>query len=107
MAIHSLDYTAVRSTKVLMRFINYDKYQKWSPRQTIVLAVIEAAVAGLFLGSALIEATSGHSAWTWSWPLVMGFASGVGSLQATLIALHNCPLSGKAPQRETASHFTH
>jgi len=99
-------YTAVRSAKVPMRLINYNKYQKWSPRQTIVLAVIEAAVAGLFLGSALIEVASGHNAWTWSWPIVMAFASGVGSLQATLIALHNCPPSRKTTQGETVSHCT-
>ncbi|MBI3644441.1 MAG: hypothetical protein HY233_00510 [Acidobacteriales bacterium] len=85
-----------------MKLIDYDKYtKKWSPRSTIVLAVVEAVVAGFFLGAALIEAVRGHDVWVWIWPLVMGFASGVGALQATLVALHTCPPSAKTRQSET------
>ena len=34
-----------------MKLIDYDKYtRKWSPRSTVVLAVVESIVTGLFLG---------------------------------------------------------
>ncbi len=83
-----------------MKLINYDKYQKkWTPRGTIVLLVVEAAATGLFLGSALIEVTHRQELWTWILSLALGFSSGVATLQATLVALHNCPPSkaGKQP----------
>jgi len=89
-----------------MRLIDYEKYtKKRSPRSTIVLAVVEAVVAGFFLGSALIEAVRAHDVWAWIWPLAMAFASGVGALQATLVALHNCP-SVKMREGETVQHLT-
>ena len=77
-----------------MQIVNYEKYQrKWTPRSTIILAVVESLITGFFLGSSLIEAVAGHNVWRWVSPLTFGFASGVGALQATLIALHNCPTS--------------
>ena len=86
-----------------MKLINYDKYtKKWSPRSTVGLAVFEALITGFFLGATLFQSLRGHDVWTWVWPLVMAFASGVGALQATLVALHNCPPAAKA-HRETAT----
>jgi hypothetical protein len=74
-----------------MKLIDYDKYsRKWSPRSTVVLAVVESIVTGFFLGVTLFESLRGREVWTWVSPLVMTFASGVGALLATLIALHNC-----------------
>ncbi len=73
-----------------MKLIDYEKYKtKWSPRSTILLAVFEALVTGLFLGVSFMEAIRGRNFWIWAFPLVLGFSSGVGTLQATLIALHN------------------
>jgi len=86
-----------------MKLIDYDKYKsKWSPRATIALAVVDALATGLFLGLSLIEAVRGSDFWTWIFPLTMGFASGVGALHATLVALHNCPPSPKTRQSDTA-----
>lgn len=90
-----------------MKLIDYDKYtKKWSPRTTICLLVVEAVSAGFFLGSALIEAVRGQDVWLWLLPLGMAFLSGVGTLQTTLIALHNCPPSVKNPQSETVPNVT-
>ena len=91
-----------------MKLIDYDKYtKKWSPRSTIMLLVVEAVVTGFFLGATLFEALRGHDIWAWIMPLVLGFSSGVGTLQATLIALHNCPPSAKTSQAEAVPHLTH
>lgn len=77
-----------------MKLINYDKYKKkWTPRSTVVVAVIQAFVTGLFLGTALMVATHSHNIWGWIWLLAMGFGSGIGALEATLVALHNWPAS--------------
>lgn len=40
----------------------------------------------------------------WICPLVLGFGSRVGILQATLLALGNCPLSAEAARTETTGH---
>jgi hypothetical protein len=91
-----------------MKLIDYDKYtKKWSPRSTITLLVVEAIVTGFFLGATLFEALRGHDIWTWITPLVLGFSSGVGTLQAMLIALHNCPPSAKTGHAEAVPHLTH
>jgi hypothetical protein len=91
-----------------MKLINYDKYtKKWSPRSTIMLAVVEATVTGFFLGATLFEVLRGRDVWTWVWPLVMAFAIGVGTLQATLVALHNCPASTKTGQGEAVPYLTY
>jgi hypothetical protein len=91
-----------------MKLIDYDKYtKKWSPRSTIMLLVVEAIVTGFFLGATLFEALRGHDIWAWIMPLVLGFSSAVGTLQATLIALHNCPASAKTDQPEAVPHLTH
>jgi len=93
----------VRIAKGSVKLIDYDKYQdKWSPRGTILLLVVEAACTGLFLGSALIEAARRQDVWTWILPLALGFSSGVATLQATLVALHNCAPS-TATRNEIAS----
>jgi hypothetical protein len=79
-----------------MQLIDYDKYtRKWSPRSTVMLAVIESIVTGFFLGMTLFELLRRGEVRTWLWPLVMAFASGVGAIQATLVALHNCPPTAK------------
>ncbi len=84
-----------------MKLINYEKYQKkWTPRGVVMLLVVEALVTGFFLGSALMEGIHSHNSWDWIWPLVLGFGSGVGLLQATLIALHNCPAPTQTPRTE-------
>ena len=91
-----------------MKLIDYDKYtKKWSPRGAIMLAVVDAIVTGFFLGAALFEALRGRDVWTWIFSLVMAFSSGVGALQATLVALHNCPPLAKTGQGETIPHLTH
>src|SRR5579863_5075897 len=79
------------SRRCSMKLIDYDKYQKkWTPRGTILLLVVEAASTGLFLGSGVIETARRQDVWTWVLPLALGFLSGVATLQATLVALHNC-----------------
>jgi hypothetical protein len=90
-----------------MKLIDYDKYtKKWSPRSTILLAVVEATVTGFFLSAVLFEALRGRDVWTWVLPLVLAFSSGVGALQATLVALHNCPTFAKIGQGEAVPHLT-
>lgn len=85
-----------------MKLINYAKYQgkNWSPKASIISAVVQAVITGFFLGMSVIEAAGRHDFWRWVWPLTLGFASGVGALQATLIALH--AISAKSPQHESA-----
>lgn len=83
-----------------MTLIDYDKYtKKWSPRSTVVLAVVESIVTGFFLGATLFEFLRHGEARTWIWPIVMAFASRVGAFQATLIALHNCPPTARVDER--------
>jgi hypothetical protein len=83
-----------------MKLIDYDKHtRKWSPRSTVVLAVVESIVTGFFLGVTLFESLRRGEARTWLWPLVMAFASGVGAFQSTLVALHNCPPTAKVSER--------
>jgi len=80
-----------------MRLIDYDKYtRKWSPRSTVVLAVVDSIFTGFLLSAALFEFLRGRDVWTWIAPLAMAFASGVGALLATLVALHNCPPSASS-----------
>ncbi len=86
-----------------MKLIDYDKYTtKWSMRSTILGAVIEAAVTGFFVAWSLSEVVRGQGFRAWVWPLVLGFSSGVGALQATLIALHKCQRCTKAERDESA-----
>ena len=77
-----------------MKLIDYSKYgKKRTPRSLALLLLWEAVLTGFFLGAALIEAVHSRDLWTWLWPLVMGFVCGVAAFQATLLALHNCPIS--------------
>lgn len=77
----------------IVKLINYDKYtKKWSPRSTILLAVVESITTGFFLSAALFESLRRLDVWAWVVPLALGFASGVSALLATLVALHNCPV---------------
>ena len=88
-----------------MKVIDYDKYnQRWSPRATVLLLVVESVCTGLFLGWSLIEAVRGRDVFSWLLPLVLGFGSGVGALQATLVALHNCPPSIQTPRSASVTH---
>jgi hypothetical protein len=89
-----------------MKLIDYGKYKKrkWTPRITIVLAVMEAVVTGMFLGVALISAVYSSDTWNWIWLLAMGIGFAVGTLEATLIALHNCSSSAEAGRIETSLH---
>lgn len=86
-----------------MKLIDYGKYmKKWSPRSTIILAVVEAVVTGFFFSATLFEGLRRHDIWAWITPLVLGFGSAVGMLQATLVALHNCPPATGVTRTEVA-----
>jgi hypothetical protein len=87
-----------------MKLIEYGKYKNSSPRSTILLLVVDAVVTGFFLGATLFEYLRGRGVMGWIWPLIMAFASAVGTLRATLVALHNCPPSVKTTQHETTPH---
>jgi hypothetical protein len=87
-----------------MRLINYDKYEKWSLRSTIALAIVEALVAGFFLGVGVVEAFRGSNLWMWVWNLAMGFSGVVGALLATLVALHKVGSPAASSQNGIASH---
>ena len=90
-----------------MKLIDYDKYtKKWSPRSTIMLLVVEAILTGFFLGAALFEALRGRDAWEWIFTLALAFSSGVGTLQSTLVFLHNCLPFAKTDQGEAVAHGT-
>jgi hypothetical protein len=79
-----------------MQLIDYDKYtRKWSVRTAVILAVIESIVTGFFLGMTLFESLRRGEVRTWLWPLSMAFVTGVGAIQTTLVALHNCPPTAK------------
>lgn len=80
--------------------LNYRK--KWSPRTTIVVTVVDAVVTGVFLGATLFEYLRGRDVFSWIFLLVMAFASSVGTLRGTLIALRNCPRPTEASQNESA-----
>jgi hypothetical protein len=84
-----------------MKLIDYDKYsKKWTPRSVVMLLLVEALVTGFFLGTGLVEAVHSDNSWGWIWPLVLGFGSGIGALQATLLALHNCPASAESQRTQ-------
>ena len=87
-----------------MKLIEYGSYKNWSPRSTILLLVVDAIVTGFFLGATLFEYLRGRGVMNWIWPLTMAFASGVGTLRATLVALRNCPPSVKMTEEETTPH---
>lgn len=62
-----------------MRLIDYDKYmRKWSPRSTVVLAVVDSIVTGFFLSATLFEflrgviSGRGLHRWQWHWVVVLG-----------------------------------
>jgi len=44
-----------------------------------------------------------HNSWNWIWPLVLGFGSGVGVLQAALIVLYNCRASTQTQRTEATA----
>jgi hypothetical protein len=84
-----------------MKLIEYDKYAKWTPRSVVVTLLVEALATGFLLGLALMEGAASNKSSDWIFPLVLGFGSGVGLLQATLVALHNCRTSTKTQTTET------
>jgi hypothetical protein len=65
--------------------------RQWSPRTTIVFTVVDAIATGFFLVVTLFQYLRGHGLLSWIWPLVMAFASGVGTLRGMVVALRNCP----------------
>jgi hypothetical protein len=69
-----------------------------------VLTVIDAIIAGFFLGATLFEYLHGRGVLSWISPLVMAFVSGLTTLKGTLVVLHNCPRSTKTPENEAALH---
>jgi hypothetical protein len=86
-----------------MRLIDYDKYtKKWTPRSVVVLLLVESLVTGFLLGLALMEGIVSNKSSVWIFPLVLAFGSGVGVLQTTLVALHNCQTAAKTPSTEAA-----
>jgi len=88
-----------------MKLIDYQKYtKKWTPRSVVVLLLVEALVTGFFLGVALMEGTASNKSSAWIFPLVLGFASGVGALQAALVTLHNCRPPTDTQTEEVTAH---
>jgi len=79
-----------------MKIIDYEKYsKKFSPRSAVLMAVFDSIFAGFFLSAALFESLRRHDTWTWMLPLGFAILCGVGALQATLVALRNCPVTAK------------
>jgi hypothetical protein len=74
--------------------------RQWSPRATIVFTVLDAIVTGFCLGLTLFAYLRGHDPLSWMTPLVIAFASAVGALRGTLIALRNCPQPTKPTESE-------
>lgn len=79
-----------------MKLINYDKYKKWSPRQAVLLAVMSAFSAGLYLGTAASRPATSHEFWWWFRELTMGFSMAVLALLSAMVALHHIGPSTKA-----------
>src|SRR5207245_2216543 len=67
-----------------------------TPQSVVLLLVVEALSTGFFSGLALMEGLRSHRSWNWTWLLVLAFASGVGVLETTLVALHNCAAKPRA-----------
>jgi hypothetical protein len=72
----------------------------WSPRTTIVFTIINAIVAGFFLGVTLLRYLRGRSALSWLTPLAITFSSGVTTLRGTFEALRDCPRPTKTAREE-------
>jgi len=79
-----------------MKVIDYEKYsKKYSPRSAVLIAVLDSIFTGIFLNAALFESLRRHEVWTWVLPLGFAILCGVGALQATLVALRDCPVTAK------------
>ncbi len=88
-----------------MKLIDYQEYRKkWTPRTAVVLLLVEALATGFFLGVALMEYAAPNKSSVWMIPLVLGFASGVGALEATLVALRNCRPPTATQASEATAH---
>jgi hypothetical protein len=87
-----------------MKLIDYDRYTKnWSLRNWVMLLVVEAISTGLFLGMAMFQ----RDVFLRILFLVLAFSSGVGTLQATLVVLHNCSPVVKTGHGEPVSPLAH
>ena len=96
---------SLESCEAVMELIDYDKYtKKRTPRSVVVLLLVESLVTGFLLGLALMEGIASSKSLAWIVPLVLGFGSGVGVLQTTLVALHNCQAYTKALTAEPSGH---
>ena len=69
-----------------------------------MLLVVQAISTGLLLGVALMEVASPLKSSGWIFPLVLGFGSAVGTLQTTLLALHNCRATPEPQRAEATAH---
>jgi hypothetical protein len=70
----------------------------------ILLLLVESLATGFLLGLALLEGTAYNKASAWIFPLFLGFGSGVGAWQATLVALRNCQTSTKTRTTAASAH---
>lgn len=85
-----------------MKFIDgYTKY--WSLRNWVFTLVVEAIFTGLCVGmmvSATAHDVAGHDVVFVRTLFLLAFVSGVGTLQSTLIVLHNCSPAVKTGKGE-------
>jgi hypothetical protein len=90
-----------------MKLIDYDKHTKyWSLRNWVMCLVVEAIFTGLCVGMTVFPAPHGV-AFTRMIFLVLAISSGLGTLQATLIVLHNCPPAVKTGEGEAIPPSAH
>ena len=73
----------------------------WSHRTTIVFTVLDAIVAGFFLGVALLEYLRGGDVLRWIFPFVMTFATALTTLRGLFVVLRNCPRPNAAGSGDT------
>jgi len=90
-----------------MKFIDYNKYaEHWSLRNWVITLVVEAICTGLFVGLAAFPA-SHNVIFVRILFLVLAFSSGVGTLQSTIIVLHNCSPAVKTGQGQAINPLAH
>jgi hypothetical protein len=95
------------SVRVSMKLIDYDRYTKyWSLRNWVICLVAEAIFTGLCAGMTVFPAPH-EVVFTRIIFLVLAVSGGLGTLQATLIVLHNCPPVVKTGQGQAISPLAH
>jgi len=88
-----------------VKLVNYDKFKKRSPRETMFFAILFAVLCGVMIGMVLMQIALGRGVWTWGLGSVWAALIGLESLQWTFATLRKySPSSTETqPNRQKAA----